>query len=269
LTLHVYGHVTALLAEVGIIPLHITQNLQLAQFRYRLSTNKNHIIPHTLYIRKQHARAIMHDDTMGRRMHKAICQVERDRIDQYTLMPPSVQQAKPQNREKSYRKILEKLCSTQWMQHLHSELLGPLGQLRAYAHWHLSSDTLGRNLYRHAPCQNAKYKLEMLRIRTQSSIDYIPSHLHYQRGPADQAHYLDMLCPLSLFPLCLPAAGPTLAHKKHIISQCPASWDVLHDPTFFNRFQSLTRLIDTQPFQLLDSAQRSRSGWPWEPPTPP
>jgi len=92
-TLHVYGHGTALLAEVGIPPLHITQNLQLAQFRYHLSTNKNIIIPHTLYVREQHARAIMHDDTMGRRMHKAICQVDRDRIP----IPQSVQQAKPQN----------------------------------------------------------------------------------------------------------------------------------------------------------------------------
>jgi len=113
-TLHVYGHATALLAEVGIPPLHITQNLQLAQFRYRLSTDKNNIIPHTLCIREQHTRAIMHDDTMGRRMHKAICQVDRDRIDPHTPMPPSVQQAKPQNREKSYRKILERLCAKQW-----------------------------------------------------------------------------------------------------------------------------------------------------------
>jgi len=46
--LHVYGHATALLAEVGIPPFHITQNLQLAQLRYRLSTNQNNIIPHTL-----------------------------------------------------------------------------------------------------------------------------------------------------------------------------------------------------------------------------
>jgi len=150
-TLHVYGHATALLAEVGIPPLHITQNLQLAQFRYRLSTNHNKIIPHTLYVREQHARAIMHDDTMGRRMHQAICQVDRDRINPHTPMPPSVQQAKLQNREKSYRKILEKLCSKQWMQHLQSELLGPPGRLRAYAHWHFSSDTWGRNLYRPAP----------------------------------------------------------------------------------------------------------------------
>jgi len=166
--LHVYGHATAVLAEVGIPPFHITQNLQLAQLGYRLSTNQNDIIPHTLYVREQHARAIMHDDTMGRRMHQAICQVDRDRIDPHTPMPPSVQQAKPQNRIKSYRKILEKLCSRQCMQHLQSELLGPPGRLRAYVHWHLSSDTLGRNLYRPAPYlthQNAKYQLEMLRVR--------------------------------------------------------------------------------------------------------
>jgi len=117
----------------------------------------------------------------------------------------------------------------------------------AYVHWHLSSNTLGRNLYRPAPYlthENATYQLEMLRIRTQSWIDYIPSHMRYQRGPADQAHYQDRL-----FPLCLPAAGPTLGDEKHIISHFPASWAVLHDPKFFNRFQGLTRLIDTRPFQ--------------------
>jgi len=54
-TFHVYGRATALLAEVGIPPLHITQHLQLALFRYRLSTNQNNIIPHTLYVREQHA----------------------------------------------------------------------------------------------------------------------------------------------------------------------------------------------------------------------
>jgi len=255
-TLHVYGHATALLAEVGIPPLHITQNLQLAQFRYRLSTNQNNIIPHTLYVREQHAQAIMHDDTMGRRIHQAICQVDKDKIDPHTPMIPSVQPAKPQNREKSYMNILEKQCSKQWMQYLQSELLGPPGRLRAYVHWDLSSDTWGRNLYRPAPYlthQNAKYQLEIISIQTQSWIDYIPSHLHYQRGPADQTPYQDRLCPL-----CLPAAGPVLADEKHIISQCPASLTVLHDPKFLNRFQGLTRLIDTQPFQLLDSEEQIR-----------
>jgi len=36
-----------------------------------------------------------------------------------------MQQAKPQNREKLYRKILKKQCSSQWMQHLQSKILGP------------------------------------------------------------------------------------------------------------------------------------------------
>jgi len=49
----------------------------------------------------------------------------------------------------------------------------------------------------------------MLRIRTQSWIDYIPSHLYYQRCPADQAPYQDRLCPL-----CLPAAGPILGDTE-------------------------------------------------------
>ena len=38
-TLHVYGHPTALLAETGILPLYITQNLQLALLRFRLHSS--------------------------------------------------------------------------------------------------------------------------------------------------------------------------------------------------------------------------------------
>jgi len=34
--MHVYGHPTALLSDTGIPPLYITQNLQLAQLRFRL-----------------------------------------------------------------------------------------------------------------------------------------------------------------------------------------------------------------------------------------
>ena len=191
----------------------------------------------------------MHDDTMGKRMHQTICQVDKDRIDPHTLMPPSVQQAKPQNREKSYRKILEKLCSKQWMQHLQSKLLGPPGRLRAYVHWHLSSDTLGRNLDRPGPYLEKKYSGSELRAGLTTYL----FHLHYQRGPVDQAPYQDRLCPL-----CLPAAGHVLGDEKHIISQCSASRAVLHDPKFFNRFEGLTRLIDTQPFQLLDSEEQIR-----------
>ena len=103
----------------------------------------------------------------------------------------------------------------------------------------------------------------MLRIRTQGWIHYLPSHLHHQRGPVDQAPYQDRLCPL-----CLPAAGPTLGDEKHIISQCPASWAVLHNPKFFNRFQGLTRPIDTQPFQLLDCEEQIRMALGKTPPLP-
>jgi len=116
-TLHIYGHATALLAEVGIPPLHITQNPQLAQLRYRLSTNKNNIMTHTLYVREQHARAIMHDDTMGRRMHKANCRVDKDRITHTPLCPH--QCSKPNRRTaknhtgRSWRSCVPKNgCST-------------------------------------------------------------------------------------------------------------------------------------------------------------
>jgi len=257
---HTHSH-----TEVGIPPLHITQNLQLAQFRYCLSTNKNNIISHTLYVREQRARAIMNDDTMGRRMHKAICQVDRDNIDPHAPNSPLCphQSSKPNRRTaKNHTGRSRKILSSTQLQ---SKLLGPPGRLREYVHWHLCSDTLGRNLYRPAPClthRNAKHQLEMLRIRTQGWIYYLPSHLHHQRGQVDQAPYQYRLCPL-----CLPAAGPTLGDEKHIISQCPASWAVLHDPKFFNIFQGLMRPIDTQPFQLLDCEEQIRVALGTAPPS--
>ena len=63
------------------------------------------------------------------------------------------------------QKLHRKKCSKQWMQHLQSEILGSSGRLRAYVHWHLNSETLGRYPYRPAPSlthQNANYQLEML-----------------------------------------------------------------------------------------------------------
>jgi len=38
-TMHIYGHPTALLSETGIPPLYVTQNLQLAQLRFRLHSS--------------------------------------------------------------------------------------------------------------------------------------------------------------------------------------------------------------------------------------
>jgi len=48
-TLHVYGHPTALLAEAGIHPLYITQNLQFAQLRFRLHSSPSATIQHFLW----------------------------------------------------------------------------------------------------------------------------------------------------------------------------------------------------------------------------
>jgi len=48
-TMHVYGHLTALLSETGITPLYITQNLQLAHFRFRLYSSPPTTIQHLLW----------------------------------------------------------------------------------------------------------------------------------------------------------------------------------------------------------------------------
>ena len=114
------------------------------------------------------------------RMQTAICYIDPQRADPNFPMPQNVITAQPKNKEKSYKKFLETQCSAQWQTHLKMELNNPPGRLRAYVHWHFDSKQK-RNMYKPAPYlthQSPSYQLELLRIRTQSMIHLIPSHLH-------------------------------------------------------------------------------------------
>jgi len=80
-TLHVYGHPTALLAETGTSPLYVTQNLQLAQFRFRLHSSPLNTIPHVLWQLWQPLLQVVSLDTLEYRMQTAICHVDLARRD--------------------------------------------------------------------------------------------------------------------------------------------------------------------------------------------
>jgi len=112
-TLHVYGHPTALLAETGIPPLYITQNLQLSQLRFRLHSSPPATIQHFLWQLWQPLQ-IVSLNTFETRMHTAVCHVDMSHRDPASSMTINVSMAKTLNREKSYKKYLESQCSDQW-----------------------------------------------------------------------------------------------------------------------------------------------------------
>jgi len=75
-SLHVYGHPTALLAEAGIPPLYITQNLQLAQLRFRLHSSPPATIQHFLWQLWQPLLQLVPLNTLETRMQTAVCHVD-------------------------------------------------------------------------------------------------------------------------------------------------------------------------------------------------
>jgi len=189
-TLHVYGHPTALLADTGIPPLYITQNLQLAQFRFRLHSSPPDTIQHFLWNLWQPLLQVVH--TLEDRMQTAICHVDPARRDPASPLPHNISLANPFNEEKLYKKYFESQCSDQWRKHLELTLSNPPGRVRAYIHWHLHNKHK-HSMYKPAPYlthQCCPYQLELLRIRTQHTSHIIPSHLHYAFRHA-RADYTD------------------------------------------------------------------------------
>jgi len=116
-TIHVYGHPTALLSETGIPPLYITQNLHLAQLRFRLYSSPPTTIQHFLWCLWQPLMQAVPLDTPEDRMQNAVGQVDPPQRDPKSPMPHNVIFAKPHNKEKSYKKHLETQCSDQWRKH--------------------------------------------------------------------------------------------------------------------------------------------------------
>jgi len=212
-TLHVYGHPTALLAETGIPPLYITQNLQLAQLRFRLHSSPPATIQHFLWQLWQPLLQLVPLNTLETRMQTAVCHVDMAHRDPASPMPQNVHMAKPLNKEKSYKEYLESQCSDQWRKHLELTLSDPPGRVRAYVHWHLHNKHK-RSMYKPAPYlthPSCPYQLELLRLRTQHTIHIIPSHLHYA-FKAPRADYQDRVCPH-----CLDKGTTVLGDEIHII----------------------------------------------------
>jgi len=115
-TLHVYEHPTPLLAGTGIPALYITQNLQLAQFRFRLHCYESSpldTMQHFLLQLWQPLLQVVPLDTLEYCMQTAICHVDLARCDPASPLPQNITLAKSPNKEKSYKKYLESRCSDQ------------------------------------------------------------------------------------------------------------------------------------------------------------
>jgi len=75
-TMHVNGHPTALLAATGIFPLYITQNMQLAQLRFKLLSSPHATIQHFLWQLWQPLLQIVPLNTFETCMQTAVCHVD-------------------------------------------------------------------------------------------------------------------------------------------------------------------------------------------------
>ena len=195
-TLRVGGHYLALLADTGVPPLDITQHLQLAQMRYRISQSPPGSLPHFWWTAWSRMAPSLPDDMLHRRMHRAVCHIDRDRIDPNSPMPPDVLNAKPENREKSYKNFLKIQCSRLWRVELENYTSGLPGRMRTFVCLFLSDKR--QNLYKpawyltHNDCVG---QLDLLRLRVQAWMDHIPTHRHYGHS-GGRREYHDRSCPL-------------------------------------------------------------------------
>ena len=92
----------------------------------------------------------MDETTIERRMHLAVNHLDKARIGIQAPMPMSVQQAKPHNKERSYKKFLQGISSEKWVDKLQLQAHNPGSRLRTYVFLHLD-DTRRMQLYKPAP----------------------------------------------------------------------------------------------------------------------
>jgi len=105
-TLHVYGHPTALLAETGIPALYITQNVQLAQLRFRLHSSPPATIQHFLWQLWQPLLQIVPLNTLETRMQTVVCHVHMAHRDPASPLPQNVIWPKFSTKRSHMRNIL-------------------------------------------------------------------------------------------------------------------------------------------------------------------
>jgi len=99
-SLRVYGHDTALLADTGILPLRLVQHIQLSQLCYRLRSLQPNPFPLQLFrMGTSTWWAKLPLSSLECRMLKSIGFLDHARLSASSILPPSVIQACPRNKE--------------------------------------------------------------------------------------------------------------------------------------------------------------------------
>jgi hypothetical protein len=109
-TLHVYGHTDALCTDMGVAPLRLIQQAQLAQLHFRLTQVHKDSIPGTLY----EITMSRFQDLPPQAMERLMKQAQNHLHPQPALHPPQVRKALPENKEKSYKNWLRVQVSSLW-----------------------------------------------------------------------------------------------------------------------------------------------------------
>jgi len=116
--------------------------------------------------------------SLEQRMTNTVAALDPLRLPHDAPMPHSVLSAQTKNCERSYSKWLKTQASEIWLQELRTELTAPPIRLRAYVTLHLHLP-IRRSLFKAAPYLRAHAPniLALLRLRTQSCADWIPTHI--------------------------------------------------------------------------------------------
>jgi len=140
--------------------------------------------------------------------------------------------------------MVETQASAIWLQELRTELTAPPSRLRAYVDLHLHLP-IHWSLFKASPYLRVRPPniLALLRLRTQSCVDWIPTHMHFNRSGC-QPDYPDHFCPLC--PSCL------LGDELHMIAHCPDLHAVGHthsvaQPGTTTRTSCLSFVFATSP----------------------
>ena len=138
---------------------------------------------------------------------------------QSALHPPQVNQALPENKEKSYKNWLRVQTSNLWRRELMFFKLPAQapGRLPAYVQYN-TKDLERVNLYKQAPYLSIHHghALDLIRLRAQAWPQYIPTHQHFS-GRKARPQYQHRYCEYCHQP-------SALGDETHIfLATCPRS----------------------------------------------
>ena len=229
--------------ELGVPPLALQQAAQLMALHFRFTVTHTHTIAAHLYTlrcarRPSNAHLPQSIENRIEKAHRTLQLHSSSGYPRPPPIPPTVAQAKPANKGKSYTRYLKPLVSKEWIRLVRVQYANspnpPSGTptSRPHAHFLLHHLSFTSNLYKPSPylriCRE-KNPMTLLRLRAQSH-QQVPTHMltieYHKRD-----NYADRTCPH-----CPPA---TIGSEIHIILQCPTTAHIAKDIIEF-----LTQTLD-------------------------